>query len=307
MSEYIIEVVYDTSSGAFLHKCYEEVVRCKDCKHYRDRINGCALLAVAFANVEPDGFCAWGGEEGGGGMRVAWFSCGLSSFLAAKMGSPDKVIYIHVGNQHPDSLRFLADSRALLGMPIEVLQSPDYNTVDEVILKDKYINGAGGARCTLVLKKRVRQKWEMQNWARHTYIWGYDVDERNRAERIIDSMPEFDHEFPLIDAGLTKSDVHAICSDLGLVRPVMYDMGYPNNNCVGCVKGGKGYWNRIRVDFPKVFERRAAQEREIGRSCIKGVFLDELNPDEGISNPVVPSCSIDCYIAESEMGVMDGS
>ena len=76
MSEYIIEVVYDTSSGAFLHKCYEEVVRCKDCKHYRDRINGCALLAVAFANVEPDGFCAWGGRgrwwRNEGGMVLMW-------------------------------------------------------------------------------------------------------------------------------------------------------------------------------------------------------------------------------------------
>ena len=61
----------------------------------------------------------------------------------------------------------------------------------------------------------------------------------------------------------------------------MYDLGYPNNNCIGCVKGGMGYWNKIRVDFPEVFERRVRQERETGRSCIKGIFLDELEPDRG--------------------------
>ncbi len=37
----------------------------------------------------------------------------------------------------------------------------------------------------------------------------------------------------------------------------MYDLGYPNNNCIGCVKGGMGYWNKIRKDFPEVFQKRA--------------------------------------------------
>ena len=32
----------------------------------------------------------------------------------------------------------------------------------------------------------------------------------------------------------------------------MYDLGYPNNNCIGCIKGGMGYWNRIRKDFPDI-------------------------------------------------------
>lgn len=35
-------------------------------------------------------------------MKVAWFSCGCSSLVASKLSNPDKVIYIHVSNQHPD-------------------------------------------------------------------------------------------------------------------------------------------------------------------------------------------------------------
>ena len=50
---------------------------------------------------------------------------------------------------------------------------------------------------------------------------------------------------------------------------------------VSDVKGGMWYWNKIRQDFPVVFQERARLEREIGRSCIKGVFLDELEEGRG--------------------------
>ena len=110
-------------------------------------------------------------------------------------------------------------------------------------------------------------------------------------------MPKFKHEFPLIDKGLTKEDCHGLLKQLGIKRPKMYDLGYRNNNCIGCVKGGKGYWNKIRIDFPEVFEARAKQEREVGHTCIKGVYLDELPPDAGrIEDEVMEECSIMCQL-----------
>ena len=106
-------------------------------------------------------------------------------------------------------------------------------------------------------------------------------------------MSDYDHEFPLIDNYLLKEECHGIADKLGLKRPVMYDLGYPNNNCIGCVKGGMGYWNKIRADFPEVFERRAKQERLIGHSCIKGIYLDELEPDRGNMNmEIMEDCTI---------------
>lgn len=120
---------------------------------------------------------------------------------------------------------------------------------------------------------------------------------REEADRLVNTMTDYDHEFPLIENGFTKEDCHALAKELGLKRPVMYDLGYPNNNCVGCVKGGMGYWNKIRVDFPEVFERRARQEREIGHSCIKGVFLDELDPKRGrMDLEVMEDCGIACQL-----------
>lgn len=229
--------------------------------------------------------------------KVGWFSAGCSSFIACLLGKVDEAIYIHVTDQHPDTLRFLMDARPHLPK-VTVLQSMDFAGVDDV-LSYGYINGPGGAACSLRLKKWVRERWEREHYhAGLTYVWGYDVTEKARAERLAEAMVEADHLFPLIERGLTKEDCHQMCTDMGIERPAMYKLGYPNNNCIGCVKGGMGYWNRIREDFPKVFERRARMERQIGHSCIKGVFLDELEPGRGISNPVVPSCSLACALVE---------
>lgn len=42
-------------------------------------------------------------------MIVSWFSAGVSSFIATYLmrDKVDKIIYIHIDNQHPDSLRFV--------------------------------------------------------------------------------------------------------------------------------------------------------------------------------------------------------
>ena len=231
-------------------------------------------------------------------MKICWFSTGISSFVACYLAKDvDEIIYTHVANQHPDSLRFLHDCEEILGREITVLQSDRYASVDDVIEKTRCINTPYGAPCTQKLKKDVRKQWEREHPDHHTYVWGFDFNEVNRAKRTEQSLTDYDHEFPLIDNGITKEQAHGIAWKLGLKRPVMYDLGYPNNNCIGCVKGGMGYWNRIRQDFPEVFERRAKQEREINHSCIKGVFLDELEPDRGnINDEVMEECDIICQL-----------
>lgn len=242
-------------------------------------------------------------------LKVCWFSAGVSSFIAASLAKPDKIIYIDIDDQHPDSMRFVKDCEAVLGKPIEVLRSP-YGSVENACLSFGFIASAYGAKCTEVLKKRVRKEWERQQKGHPlTYIWGFDCTERARAERLVDAMPGMEHEFPLIERSMTKEDAHGLCERLGVKRPAMYDLGYSNNNCVGCVKGGMGYWNKIRVDFPEVFDRRAKMERIIGHTCIKGVFLDELDPAAGrMAGEIMQECGIFCMLAqadEKEAGIDD--
>jgi 3'-phosphoadenosine 5'-phosphosulfate sulfotransferase (PAPS reductase)/FAD synthetase len=232
-------------------------------------------------------------------MNVSWFSAGVSSFIATYLmrNEVDKIMYIHIDNQHEDSIRFIKDCEKLLGKEIEILQSK-YANVENVIKQFRFINSPYGAKCTDVLKKRVRKEWERQHKDEDiTYVWGYDLKEKHRQERLIEAMPDFKHRFPLIERELTKEDVHGMCWRLGIDRPKMYELGYPNNNCIGCVKGGKGYWNKIRIDFPDVFERMAKLEREVGATCIKETYLDELDPKAGREQKIIlDDCGISCQM-----------
>lgn len=235
-------------------------------------------------------------------MKVCWISAGVSSFIAGYLvkDTVDEFIYTHIDNQHPDSLRFIEDCEKALGRKIIILQSP-YKSVDNVIKAFRFINGPYGAKCTGILKKRVRKEWEYGK-KDLTYVWGFDCSkrERARAERTVESMSQFNHEFPLIEMNLTKEDCHGLLKQLGIKRPLMYDLGYRNNNCIGCVKGGMGYWNKIRKDFPEVFDARAKQERAVGHSCLKSVYLDELSPNAGrIEDEVMDDCSIMCQLVNN--------
>lgn len=233
-------------------------------------------------------------------MIVSWFSAGVSSAVATKLmiNDIDKIIYTHIDDQHPDTLRFVKECEVWFGKPVEILQS-EYKSVESVCFKIKYINGVRGASCTQKLKRLVRTQWEYEQPIdeKLTYIWGMDSQEQNRCDRLLVTMPNQNHRFPLLEKGIGKNQAHEILNASGIKRPMMYELGYNNNNCVGCVKGGKGYWNHIRIDFPDVFQRRAEMERAIGASCINGTYLDELKPAEGRHTPpIVDDCGILCEL-----------
>ena len=241
-------------------------------------------------------------------LKVCWISAGVSSFIAGyiERETIDKYIYIDIEDQHPDSMRFIKDCEKVLGKEIEIFRSP-YGNVENAI---RALGQVQNMRthfypCTNWLKKRVRKEWEYEHKDYEiTYVWGFDCNETKRADNLVDTMIEFEHCFPLIEKGLSKADAHGILADLGIKRPIMYDMGYNNNNCIGCVKGGMGYWNQIRKDFPDVFAKRAKMERDIGSRCLKEYWLDELPPDKGrMSDEVLEECSIFCqlYKIESEV------
>jgi len=237
-------------------------------------------------------------------LNVAWFSAGVDSAIAIYMAREeiDKIIYIHIDDQHEDTMRFVKDCERFFGQEVEILQSR-YKSVDEVHQAFGVIKINWFGKCTEVLKKRVRKEWELDHKDYDiTYYWGFDSSEGIRAEKTLEGMPDYKHRFPLIENHLSKQDCHAMLKTLGVKRPIMYDLGYSNNNCLGCIKGGMGYWNKIRKDFPEVFELRAKRERESGHSYLKAdgkpLFLDELDPYRGrMEDEIMEDCSIICQIA----------
>lgn len=234
---------------------------------------------------------------------LAWFSCGVTSAVAAKL-TVDKypgaaIAYCDTGSEHEDNVRFMADFAKWVGRPVTVLRSTKYRDIWDVFEKTRYLSGVKGARCTTELKKLVRREFERDG---DLQVFGFDVNETQRAERFKENNPEVDVWFPLIEHGLTKQDCLQIVTDAGIELPVMYKMGYRNNNCIGCVKGQSGYWNKIRKDFPDVFDRMAKAERDIGAAICKTeaggkrtrLFLDELPPDAGKYTDLEITCGLFC-------------
>ena len=52
-----------------------------------------------------------------------------------------------------------------------------------------------------------------------------------------------------------------------------------------------------------MFEQRAKLERDIGHSCLNGMYLDELPLDAGRKNDEISQdCGVMCYLTLNEIG-----
>lgn len=237
------------------------------------------------------------------------FSCGAASAVATKLAinkyGKDRVevLNIHIKEEHPDNQRFLKDCEEWFGVPITTVQNEKYDGSIYEVFKQGYLKGIHGAPCTTQLKRKIRAKFQRED---DVHIFGYTMEEQQRAIDFEDRNQELDVDWTLIDAGLSKPDCLALLQDAGIEIPEMYKLGYKNNNCIGCVKGGMGYWNKIRRDFPDVFARMAMVEREVDHAILKdpkgAIFLDELDPERGnMDEEVDIECSFFCAMAKEDM------
>jgi hypothetical protein len=244
---------------------------------------------------------------------VCHFSCGAASAVATKLAIernaaegrlPLVVIYCHVVEEHPDNMRFLRDCEQWFGVPILILQNQKYGgSIYEVFRRDRFIASKDGAPCTKRLKKEVGEKFAEVG---DVDVFGFTVEEQNRLDRMIDANANVRPLAPLIDGGLHKGECLAILARARIELPVMYRMGYDHNNCIGCVKAGAWYWNKIRVDFPETFARMSALEQWLGHPMLRvnhqGVFLKDLAPNRGRRHeePKI-ECGIMCELAERDI------
>lgn len=225
---------------------------------------------------------------------VVWFSCGACSTLSLKYALNEHAdtiaVYCDTGGEHPDNLRFLHDVEQLFGIHISILKNPKYENHFDVLEKLNFIRDEAGAPCTGLLKKQLRFEFERVD---DLQVFGYASNELKRASKFDKSFFYVNTYYPLIAHNITKKQALGWLSKQNIELPAMYKLGYKNNNCIGCVKGGKGYWNRIRRDFPEAFERMAKHERRVNFS-MNDKFLDEMEPTEGDMKEEVPSCDFTC-------------
>lgn len=247
---------------------------------------------------------------------VCQFSCGAASAVATKLiisefGGSREIVILNafIEEEHPDNRRFLADCEAWFGMAITVVRDEKYGASTlGVFRKKRFMGGAMyGAPCSRALKKEVLDAWRRPD---DVMVLGYTFEEANRFDKFQDANNDMNVIAPLIERGLGKADCLAMIERAGLVLPMMYRLGYQNANCIGCVKGGEGYWNKIRRDFPAEFEELAKVQEDIGpgaylfRDRKTGVrySLRELPPTKGRyqDEPSI-ECGLLCEMAEKEL------
>lgn len=247
---------------------------------------------------------------------VCQFSCGAASAVATKLAKAQysathdvQIINAFLKEEHADNRRFAGDCAQWFGQEIITLRDTKYGaSAVEVFRRRQYMKGPMGAPCSRELKRNLLDAWKQPG---DIMVFGYTIEEIGRFDDFRERNPDRPVIAPLIDAGLSKADCKAMIQRAGIALPVMYLMGYDNNNCIGCVKGGEGYWRAIREDFPDYFEAICLLQDEIGEGSwflryrsgpkIGQRFpLRDLPDGEPRRNEALPSCSFFCEMAESE-------
>lgn len=226
-----------------------------------------------------------------GDVIVVWFSNGAASAIAwqetiRRYGTICDVRAVNnpVKEEDSDNLRFGADVAAWLGRPLISHTNPVWPraSAEELWITERGMVFPAGAPCTRGLKKGARQDYEKHHrvdW----HVLGFTVDEKGRHDRFV--LTERSNVLPvLIDAALTKQQCMDRLLAAGIRPPRVYAEGYPNANCIGCVKSqSPTYWNLVRRTRPEIFAARARLSRELGVRLVKYlgdlIFLDEL-PEE---------------------------
>lgn len=248
---------------------------------------------------------------------VCRFSCGAASAVAAKLMlaeyPKERVVIInaYIEDEHPDNRRFADDCEKWFDHPITVLRDEKYGASPREVWKRKrYMAGLSGAPCSKELKGKLLDAFRQPG---DVAVLGYTAEEQKRFDRFYDAGADIAPRAPLIERGLMKADCLALIQKAGIRLPAMYELGYSNANCIGCVKGGEGYWNKIRRDFPERFNEIADIQDSIGEGAylfrwrsgpLKNIrfSLRQLPPDKGRyqDEPEI-SCGFSCEAAASDM------
>lgn len=226
----------------------------------------------------------------------------------------DQVLIVNafIVEEGADNRRFADDCERWFDHPITVLRDDKYGaSTKEVWRRKRFIKGPHGAPCSLELKRKLLASISLPD---DVAVIGLTVEEQDRFDDLVDRFPQIHWDAPLIRAGLSHADCLAMVHDAGLMLPLMYRLGYRNANCIGCPKGGQGYWQAIRDDFPAEFKEIMLLQESIGPGAYfmrlrsgprknERIGLRDLPPGRGNRSEPLVNCGFQCDQIEREIGI----
>jgi len=227
-------------------------------------------------------------------IAVVCYSGGHSSALVGieavrKFGRENVILLNHdisAKVEHSDIKRFKREIAEYLGIEITYANAPDFEEMTPLAIsrkKSAFSIGNGQCFCTYYLKTQPFEKWLKAHFPASlntpcndiVILYGFDISEPTRIQRrsAVLGMQGYKTDFPLALWNRTISSTQ----EIGIKPPSTYKI-WKHANCGACLKGGKQHWYCVYCLRPDLWLEAKEAEEEIGHSIIKGLYLEELEP-----------------------------
>ena len=211
-----------------------------------------------------------------GGVTSAWAAC-----WALRTFPKEEVVWLFhdTKEEDADTYRFIREFSEKFGHPIT--EQSDGRSVTEVFEDEGAIANNRMAFCSRILKANQRDLFMLDQRQRGATeiinVLGFTGLEWQRIQRAAMRAEQAGYaaRFPLVEEKITKQEAADFCIALGVRPPEMYRWS-EHANCVGCIRGGKAYWLKVKENRPDVFAQRVALEEQYGHTILKDTTLVQL-------------------------------
>lgn len=212
-----------------------------------------------------------------GGVTSAW----CAGWALRNFPKEQVILLFHdTKAEHGDTYRFIKQMAEKLG--VAVTERSDGRSLDELFEDNNAMASNRMGFCSRELKVVPGQKLVTElkdaGVTEIIRVYGFSGQEWQRIQRysMYAETGGYSIRFPVKEEGISKQDCADWCTALGVCPSEMY-MWSGHANCVGCVKGGKAYWLKVKEHAPEVFALRKAQEKMYGHQMFSGyVSLEDL-------------------------------
>lgn len=213
--------------------------------------------------------------------HVVLFSGGIGSWAAAKRvryepGDKVTLLFTDTKTEDEDLYRWLGQAAASV-RGAELVTIADGRDVWELFNDENMIGNTRADICSRVLKRDLAREWINTNCdpADTIVYMGIDWTEMHRYERAAPRWLPYELKAPLCESPLlSKAELLAWATDLGLTPPRLYSLGFPHNNCGGfCVKQGQAAFIHLLKTLPERYAYHEQKERDFRERTGKDVAI----------------------------------
>lgn len=205
------------------------------------------------------------------------FSGGACSFWAAfrailKFGK-ENVVLLFADTLYESSDLYEFNLKAEETLGLKIVRISEGFTPWQLFQIEGMIGNDRFPICSTKLKREPLNAWMEANYEMDlsqsnmfkehaAVVLGFDWNEEHRVKDFQNQHPTWTVRAPMLDEPIwDKCRMLKECELLGFKTPILYQLGFPHNNCGGfCVKAGISHFVHLHKVLPEVFHRIEVEE-----------------------------------------------